>query len=44
MCTLYLQEKNYDEETLAQQSEIEKEVCKKMMKHWVPTFLYMVRF
>lgn len=40
MCTLYLPEKNYDEETLAQQSEIEKEVCTKMIKHWDPTFLY----
>lgn len=38
-CTLYLPEKNYDEQTLAQQSEIEKEVCTKMIKHWVPTLL-----
>lgn len=38
-CTLYLPEKNYDEQTLAQQSEIEKEVCTKMKKHWVPTLL-----
>lgn len=38
-CTLYLPEKNYDEQTLAQQSEIEKEVCTKMIKYWVPTLL-----
>lgn len=38
-CTLYLPEKNYDEQTLAQQSEIEKEVCTKMIKHWVPKLL-----
>lgn len=38
-CTLYLPEKNYDEQTLAQQSEIEKEVCTKMIKQWVPTLL-----
>lgn len=34
-----LPEKNYDEQTLAQQSEIEKEVCTKMIKYWVPTLL-----